>query len=96
MAEQDDKAGLPLSQTKITNTEQSTLIERLSKLEDRLHNLLACYQFYDHAIRAMTNPEQLDDSQEWYFGLFLNQQWLRQQGERVMAELVDIKLSIKT
>jgi hypothetical protein len=44
----------------------------------------------------MTNPEQLDDSQEWYFGLFLNQQWLRQQGERVMAELVDLKVSIKT
>jgi len=28
----------------------------------------------------MTNPELLDNSQEWYCGLFLNQQWLRQQG----------------
>jgi dTDP-4-amino-4,6-dideoxygalactose transaminase len=96
MTEHDDKAGLPLSQTKLTTNQQQALTERLSKLEDRLHNLLACYQFYDHAIRAMTNPEQLDDSQEWYFGLFLNQQWLREQGERVMAELVDIKVSLKT
>jgi hypothetical protein len=88
MAEHDDKAGLPLPQTQLT-------IERLSKLEDQLHNLLACYQFYDHAIRAMTNPEQLDDSQEWVFGLFLNQQWLRRQGEKVMAELVEVKHSLK-
>jgi hypothetical protein len=88
MAEHDDKAGLPLPQTQLT-------IDRLSKLEDQLHNLLACYQFYDHAIRAMTNPEQLEDSQEWYFGLFLNQQWLRRQGEKMMAELVEIKLSLK-
>jgi hypothetical protein len=51
---------------------------------------------YDHAIRAMTNHEQLDDSQEWVFGLFLNQQWLRRQGEKLMAELVEIKQSLKT
>jgi hypothetical protein len=44
----------------------------------------------------MTHPEQLDASQEWYFGLCLNQQWLRQQGERVMSELVDLKVAIKT
>jgi len=89
MAEHDDKAGSPLSQTKIT-------INQLSKLEDQLHNLLACYQFYDHAIRSMTNPEQLEDSEEWYFGLFLNQQWLRRQGETVMAELINIKQSLNT
>lgn len=96
MTKRDDKADSLLPQTKLTTHSQAALTERLSKLEDRLHNLLAGYQFYDHAIRAMTNPEQLDDSQEWYFGLFLNQQWLRQQGERVMAELVDVKVSIKT
>mgnify|MGYP001030688050 CR=1 FL=1 len=96
MAKHDDKAGLSLSQTKLTTNQQQAFTERLSKLEDRLHNLLACYQFYDHAIRAMTNPEQIDNTDEWYFGLFLNQQWLRQQGERVMAELVDIKVAIKT
>jgi hypothetical protein len=28
--------------------------------------------------------------------LFLNQQWMMRQGERVMAELVDIKVAIKT
>ena len=72
------------------------LTERLSRLEDQLHNLLACYQFYDHAIRAMTNPEQLEDSQDWYFGLFLNQQWLRRQGETLMAELVEIKQSLNS
>jgi hypothetical protein len=89
MTEHDSNAGLPLLPTK-------TFTEQLSTVEDKLHNLLACYQFYDHAIRAMTNPEQLDDSQEWYFGLFLNQQWLRRQGEKVMAELVEVKHSLKT
>jgi hypothetical protein len=96
MSNENDKAGLPLSQTKLTTEQQTALTERLSKLENRLHNLLACYQFYDHAIRAITNPDQLDNAEDWYFGLFLNQQWLRQQGERVMAELVDIKVAIKT
>jgi hypothetical protein len=42
----------------------------------------------------MTNPEQLEDSQEWYFGLFLNQQWLRQQGEKIMVELAEVKRSL--
>ena len=88
MATQDDKAGSPLLPTK-------TLTEQLSSVEDKLHNLLACYQFYDHAIRAMTNPEQLENTEEWYFGLFLNQQWLRRQGEKVMIELVEIKQSLK-
>jgi hypothetical protein len=87
MAKRDDNAGSPLLPTK-------TLTEQLSSIEDKLHNLLACYQFYDHAIRAMTNPEQLDDSQEWYFGLLLNQQWLRRQGENIMVELVEIKRSL--
>jgi len=89
MTKRDDKADLALPQTK-------TLTEQLSRLEDQLHNLLACYQFYDHAIRAMTSPEQLEESQEWYFGLFLNQQWLRRQGEQVMTELVSIKQSLNT
>ena len=89
MAIQDDKAGFPLLPTK-------TLTERLSKLEDQLHNLLACYQFYDHAIRAMTNPEQLENTEEWYFGLFLNQQWVRRQGEMVMVDLIEIKQSLAT
>jgi len=89
MAKRDNKAGLPLLPTK-------TLTEQLSDVEDKLHNLLACYQFYDHAIRSMTNPEHLEDSQEWYFGLFLNQQWLRRQGEMVMVELVEIKQSLTT
>ncbi|ODS24404.1 hypothetical protein AB835_03645 [Candidatus Endobugula sertula] len=72
------------------------LTEQLSRLEDQLHNLLACYQFYDHAIRAMTNPEQLEHSQDWYFGLFLNQQWLQRQGENLMAELINVKQSLPT
>ncbi len=96
MTKRDDKADSPLPQTKITTNPQTALTERLSQLEDRLHNLLACYQFYDHAIRAMTDPTQLEDSQDWYFGLFLNQQWLTRQGEELMAELVDIKISLKT
>ena len=96
MSTQDDKADTPLPQTKITTNQQTAITERLSKLEDKLHNLLACYQFYNHAIRAITDPTQLEDSQEWYFGLFLNQQWLTKQGEQLMTELVDCKALLKT
>ena len=96
MAKRDDKADLSVSQTKITTHQQANITERLSKLEDKPHNLLACYQFYNHAIRVMTNPEQLDNTDDWYFGLFLNQQWLTKQGEQLMAELVDCKASLKT
>jgi hypothetical protein len=49
MTTDNNNVDLPLPPTK-------KLTEQLSKLEDQLHNLLACYQFYDHALRAMTNP----------------------------------------
>jgi len=82
MTKRDDKADSPLPQTKLSTNPQTALTERLSQLEDRLHNLLACYQFYD--------------TDEWYFGLFLNQQWLTRQGEQLMTELVDCKTLLKT
>ena len=44
----------------------------------------------------MTDPTQPEDSQDWYFGLFLNQQWLTRQGEQLMAELVELKMAVKT
>ncbi len=85
MAEHDDNAGLPLSQTLL-------LREQLTKLEDRLHRLLASYQFYDTAIRAMTAPDYMEhqvlSNEECHFGLYLNQQWLQQQGEEVITELI--------
>jgi|GEM_PF-3814015 len=89
MTGDNTKAGLPLPQTK-------KLKEQLSQLEDQLHHLLASYQFYDHAIRSMTDPRELEDSEAWFFGLFLNQQWLQRQGETIMAELVTIKHSLPT
>ena len=44
----------------------------------------------------MTHPEYLDidDLQEWYFGLFLNQQYLRDQSDSLRAELRQIKHSL--
>jgi dTDP-4-amino-4,6-dideoxygalactose transaminase len=91
MAKPDDKAGLPLSQTKLTTDQQQALTEPLSKLEDQLHNLLASYRFYDCAIRHMTEPDHFEESDDWHFGLFLHQQYLQQQADKVMEELVNIK-----
>jgi hypothetical protein len=54
-------------------------------------NLLASYRFYDCAIRHMTEPDHLEESDEWHFGLFLHQQYLQQQADKVMEELVNIK-----
>ena len=70
--------------------------EQFSQLEDRLHNLLACYQFFGEAVRLMTDPEQTTNSEDWHLGLFLNQQWLQQQGEQLLQELVNLKHSLKT
>ena len=72
------------------------LTEQLSQLEDKLHNLLACYQFFGEAVRLMTNPEQTTSPEDWHLGLFLNQQWLRQQGEQLLQELVKVKHSLNT
>ncbi len=81
----DDNAGLPLSQTLL-------LREQLTRLEDRLHRLLASYQFYDTAIRAMTAPDYVEhtalSNEECHFEFYLNQQWLQQQGEEVITELI--------
>jgi len=84
MTKRDDKADLSLSQTLL-------LREQLTKLEDRLHQLLASYQFYDNAIRSMIDPECLGKSSEGedcHLGLCLNQQWLQQQGDHVITELI--------
>ena len=70
--------------------------EQLSQLEDRLHNLLACYQFFGEAVRLMIDPEQTTCPEDWHLGLFLNQQWLHQQGEQLLQELVRVKHSLKT
>jgi dTDP-4-amino-4,6-dideoxygalactose transaminase len=91
MSNENDKAGLPLPQTKLTTDQQQALTEPLSKLEDQLHNLLASYRFYDCAIRHMTEPAHLEESDDWHFGLFLHQQYLQQQADKVMEELVSIK-----
>ena len=97
MAKHDNKADTTLPQTQISITDQSALIERLSQLEDRLHNLLACYQFFSEAIRLMPAPEHdlLDNNEQWHLGLFLNQQWLTQQGEQLLPELVKIKQALQ-
>ena len=84
MAEHDDNAGLPLRQTQL-------LKEQLTKLEDRIHQLRCSYQFYDSAVRAMARADELRteiDNEDYYFGLHLNQQWLRQQGEDLTTELI--------
>jgi hypothetical protein len=68
-------------------------VHRLARLEDQLNQLLACHEFYDLAIRAITSPdydEELDGHQ-WHFGLFLQQQWLQDQGQAVITELQTIR-----
>jgi hypothetical protein len=87
----DDKADTTLPQTKTLTPEQQAQVERVSQLEDQLNNMLACYRFHGAAILALTEPERLDDSEEWHLGLFLTQQWLWQLGEQLMAELVATK-----
>ena len=44
----------------------------------------------------MTEPERFEEFEDWHLGLFLHQRWVRRQGEKVMAELVEIKRSLKT
>jgi hypothetical protein len=96
MAKHYDKAGLPLLPTKTLTTDQQTLIEQLSGLEDRLNNLLACYRFIGEAVLALTEPERFEEFDDWHLGLFLHQQWVRRQADKLMAELIKVKLSIKT
>jgi len=68
-------------------------VQRLARLEDQLNQLLACHAFYNLAIRAITSPdydEEIDDHQ-WHFGLFLQQQWLQDQGQAAINELQNIR-----
>jgi len=67
-------------------------------LEDRLHQLLASYQFYDTAIRSMVDPESLgnnNDGEDCHLGLCLHQQWLRQQGDDVITELITTQQMVR-
>ena len=74
-------------------TSTSLPLHRLARLEDQLNQLLACHEFYNLAIRAITSPdyvEEIDDHQ-WHFGLFLQQQWLQDQGQAAINELHNIR-----
>lgn len=74
-------------------TSTSLPVQRLARLEDQLNQLLACHEFYNLAIRAITSPdydEEIDDYQ-WHFGLFLQQQWLQDQGQAAINELQNIR-----
>jgi hypothetical protein len=74
-------------------TSTSLPVQRLARLEDQLNQLLACHEFYNLAIRAITSPdydEEFDDHQ-WHFGLFLQQQWLQDQGQAAINELQNIR-----
>ena len=67
--------------------------QRLAHLEDKLNQLLACHEFYDLAIRAITHDnfyEELD-GQRWHFGLFLQQQWLHDQGQDIIKQLQTLR-----
>ena len=66
---------------------------QLARLEDQLTHLLACYEFYDHAIRAITSPDyqQEIDGHQWHLGLFLQQQWLQDQGQDIIQQLQTIR-----
>jgi len=66
---------------------------RLARLEDQLNHLLACHEFYDLAIHAITSPSYQEelDGQRWHFGLLLHQQWLHDQGQAVITELQTIR-----
>jgi hypothetical protein len=82
--------------TKTLTTEQQDLIQRFSNLQDRMNNVLACYHYMGEAVLAMTDPEKMDEFEDWHFGFFLHHQWTRQQGENLMAELIEVKQSLKS
>ena len=94
MSVNNDKADTTLPQTKTLTTDQQTLIEQFSGLEDRLNNLLACYRFIGEAVLALTEPERFEEFDEWHLGLFLHQQWVRRQADKLMAELVAMKAGL--
>ena len=64
----------------------------MARLEDKLNQLLP-HEFYDLAIRAITHnqfDEELD-GQRWHFGLFLQQQWLHDQGQDTINQLQTLR-----
>ena len=72
------------------NGDSTTLlpVHRLIQVEDQLNHLLACHVFYDTAIRAITQLE-VDEptaNDRWQLDLFLQQQWLHDQGNAVVSE----------
>ena len=83
-------AGSPLPQSHLIN-------QQFAAFEDKLTHLLASYRFYDQAIQAMTHPDLNDESnaRDWHLGLFLNQQWLTEQGEQLMTDLLLMRQTIK-
>ena len=96
MAKRNTKADLPLRQTKLTHEQQKSLAVPLEQLEDQLYQLLACQRAYDFAVRSLTLPDDPEnaEAEQFEFGVFLYQQQLQQQRDKVMETLEAIQAMV--
>jgi len=76
--------------TSVKGVASTSLPVQLAQIEDQLNQLLACHEFYDLAIRAifeLDDDELINCSPKWQLGLFLQQQWLHDQGQVIIKDL---------
>ena len=74
--------------TPLEGVASTSLPVQVAQIEEQLNQLFACHEFYDLAIRAIVgfdDDELINANPHWQFGLFLQQQWLQDQG-RVIAD----------
>ena len=96
MAKRKCKAVSQLYQLKKSHQQfKQTTRERLADHQDRFNNMLACHRFVDEAVLALTEPERLDEFDDWHLGLFLHQRWMNKQAEQLKVELNTIKQSFR-
>ena len=63
--------------------------------QDRFNNMLACQRFINHATLALTEPERIDEYDDWHLGLFLHQRWINTQAQQLKTELKTMQQALR-
>jgi len=64
----------------------------LTQLDDDLYNLLQSHQFYQQSVIALAETQVEPDY--WLMGAVCTHRWLREQGERLTAQMANVKQAI--
>ena len=74
-----------------TTSNKASLADHLDNLDSSILDFVCLHQFYHSALYALAKEEDLPRDKDWLFGFFHFNQWLEEQGNKLCAEVNQVK-----